>query len=259
MPCRVLQRENKFTIDKMIAAGYDNYLSAFEILVPALLQRYAQLPATDSLYSQLAEPVAKLKTWDYRSDVYSVATTVAVHWAERMAPELRKIYVDQGENDQVQHTRLFAASSSAETLLKPLAETVADLNKKFGTWEVPWGGINRMQRISNSPELTYDDNLPSTSVGFASATWGMLPSYNSRSYPGTIKRYGYHGNSFVCAVEFGNKVHAKSLLAGGNSGDMLSPHFADQLDMYANGRFKDVLFYKEDVLKQTERSYHPGQ
>jgi acyl-homoserine lactone acylase PvdQ len=87
----------------------------------------------------------------------------------------------------------------------------------------------------------------------------MLPSYNSRSYPGTIKRYGYHGNSFVCAVEFGNKVHAKSLLAGGNSGDMLSPHFADQLDMYANGRFKDVLFYKEDVLKQTERSYHPGQ
>ena len=29
--------------------------------------------------------------------------------------------------------------------------------------------------------------------------------------------------------------------------------------MYSTGEFKDVLFYKEDVLKHVERKYHPGE
>ena len=35
---RVLGKEKMFTIDKVIAAGYDTYLAAFEILVPALVK-----------------------------------------------------------------------------------------------------------------------------------------------------------------------------------------------------------------------------
>ena len=73
------------------------------------------------------------------------------------------------------------------------------------------------------------------------------------------KRYGYNGNSFICAVEFGKKVKAKSLLAGGQSGNPASKHFSDQAEMYTKGIFKDVLFYKEDVLKHVERQYRPGE
>jgi acyl-homoserine-lactone acylase len=29
--------------------------------------------------------------------------------------------------------------------------------------------------------------------------------------------------------------------------------------MYIDGKFKDVLFYKEDVLKHVEKKYHPGE
>ena len=29
--------------------------------------------------------------------------------------------------------------------------------------------------------------------------------------------------------------------------------------MYTKGKFKDVLFYKEDVLKNAERNYIPGK
>ncbi|WP_425476334.1 penicillin acylase family protein [Paraflavitalea speifideaquila] len=54
-------------------------------------------------------------------------------------------------------------------------------------------------------------------------------------------------------------MKAKSLLAGGNSSDPNSPHFADQADRYTKGQFKDVLFYKADVLKHAEKTYHPGQ
>jgi len=71
--------------------------------------------------------------------------------------------------------------------------------------------------------------------------------------------YGVNGNSFICAVEFGKKIKAKSLLAGGESSDPLSKHFFDQAEMYSKGKFKDVLFYKEDVLQHAEKTYHPGE
>ena len=60
-------------------------------------------------------------------------------------------------------------------------------------------------------------------------------------------------------VEFGDRVNAKSILAGGQSGDPDSPHFDDQAQMYADVEFKDVHYYKEDVVKHAEETYHPGK
>jgi len=257
---RVLSNENKFTIDKTIAAGYDRKLSAMEILVPALVRSFEKnvLP-TDSLFAQLAEPIQTLKKWDYNAVGNSVATTLAIEWAEKLTASIRRIYIDEGWDDQVTLVKKFAATASKNELLPPLLAVVKELKTKFGTWQIPWGDINRYQRISSDIAQKYRDDQPSLPVGFASASWGQLPSYTSRSYTGTNKRYGYHGNSFICAVEFGKKIKAKSLLAGGNSGDPNSKHFTDQLEMYTKGQFKDVLFYKEDVLKHSERTYHPGE
>ncbi len=257
---KLLSKENKFTIDKTIAAGYDTYLSAFEVLVPALIKSFeTNFKPTDSMYRLLAAPVAVLKNWNYYSSNHSIATTLAVEWAQRLNAVIRKIYIEDGEDDQVTSTKRFAATATADQLLNPLQETVSQLKQQFGTWEVKWGDINRYQRISNDLVQKHDDNKISYPVPFASALWGMLPSYNSRTFPGTKKRYGTSGNSFICAVEFGEKIKAKSLLAGGNSGDPNSKHFTDQLEMYTKGQFKDVLFYKEDVLKHAERTYHPGE
>jgi acyl-homoserine-lactone acylase len=257
---KVLKREHKFTIDKTIAAGYDTYLSAFEVLIPALLKAYETgVQPGDSLHRSLAAPIALLKNWNYYSSNHSIATTLAVEWAQRLNASIRRIYIEDGDDDQVTATKRFAATAIPLQLLATLNETVKQLKQQFGTWEIPWGDINRYQRVSNDLIQKYDDSKISYPVPFASALWGMLPSYNSRTFPGTIKRYGFHGNSFICAVEFGDKIKAKSLLAGGNSGDPNSKHFTDQLEMYTKGQFKDVLFYKEDVLKHAERTYHPGE
>ncbi|MEO7768263.1 MAG: penicillin acylase family protein, partial [Ferruginibacter sp.] len=257
---RVLSKENSFTIDKTIAAGYDRYLSAFEILIPVLVSTFENnVRPGDSLFEKLAVPISILKNWDFYSGEKSIATTLAIEWAQHLSPQIRKVYIDEGEEDQVTATKKFAANASPKELLAPLLAVLDDLIKKHGKWQIPWGDINRYQRLSGDLNQQYDDSKASVPVGFASALWGMLPSYNSQYYPGTKKRYGVSGNSFVCAVEFGKKVKAKSLLAGGESGDPLSNHFSDQLTMYANGKFKDVLFYKEDVMKNAERTYHPGE
>jgi acyl-homoserine lactone acylase PvdQ len=254
---RVLDEEKKYTLDKVIKAGYDTRLVAFEVLVPALINSYEnKMNKSDTAYLQLKDVMDVLKKWDYRSAEISVATTLAITWGEKLLPLLYKVKIAA---DAVEKTKYFAANATADELINPMLAVVKELKSNFGKWQVAWGEINRFQRISNDIKYKFDDNKPSLPDGFASATWGMLPSYSSSTYPGTKKRYGYHGNSFVCAVEFGKKIKAKSLLAGGESGDVNSKHFFDQGLMYSKGQFKDVLFYKEDVLKHVERKYHPGE
>ncbi|WP_028666936.1 penicillin acylase family protein [Runella zeae] len=257
---RVLSAGSGYTIDKVIEAGYDTYLSAFEVLIPALVKAFDQsIKPTDSLYAQLAAPMDILRKWDYHTSEQSIAATLAIEWAQKLTPTIMRLYINEGEADQVQNTKRFVASATPSQLITPFVTTLGELKTRFGKWNMPWGEINRFQRLTGDIQSKYDDNQPSIPVGFASAMWGMLPSYNSRPYAGTQKRYGVSGNSFICAIEFGPRIKAKSLLAGGESGDPASKHFNDQSEMYAKGKFKEVLFYKEDVLKNAERTYHPGQ
>jgi acyl-homoserine lactone acylase PvdQ len=258
---RVLSEENKYTIEKVIKAGYDRRLTAFEILVPALIKIFEKTGNPNDLtHTSLAEPITILKKWDYRCDENSVATTLAVIWGEKILPAINRTKMtDDRVVDFVEKTKQFAAVASGDDLLLPFLATINELIIQFGNWKMPWGEINRFQRISSSLDNKFDDSKPSIPDGFVSSTWGMLPSYSSRTFPGTKKRYGVHGNSFICAVEFGKKIKAKSLLAGGESGDESSSHFFDQGLMYSKGQFKDVLFYKEDVTKHAERTYHPGE
>jgi acyl-homoserine-lactone acylase len=257
---RVLSRENAFTLDKTIAAGYDPTLTAFEILVPALVRAFEQnMKPTDSLFAQLKDAVTILKQWDFRSNENSIATTLAVDWGRELNPAIQRVRIEGRNPDQVEKTKRFAADASIQELALPLLKAVHELEKRFGKWQIPWGEINRYQRLTNDLNERFDDSQPSLPVGFASAQWGMLAAYSSRAFAGTNKRYGYSGASFICAVEFGKKVKAKSLLTGGESGDPSSKHFTDQALMYTQGQFKDVFFYKEDVLKHVEKTYHPGE
>ncbi len=257
---RLLSKGDKYTLDKIIADGYDTKLSAFEILIPTLISSFEKQKNTEnSQYSQLIEPIAMLKNWDYHSSETSIATTLAIEWATKLDPILQKVYIDQGESDQIENTIKFAQDATDDQLLPQLLQVVNELKTKFGTWQVPYGDINRFQRLSGAIDLKYDDTLKSLPIGFGPALWGSLPAFRSTYKEGTQKRYGFNGNSFVCAVEFGPKIKAKSLLAGGNSGDPKSKHFNDQAEMYQKGKFKDVLFYKEEVEKNAERTYHPGE
>jgi acyl-homoserine lactone acylase PvdQ len=258
---RILGEEKVYTIEKVIEKGYDRYLAAFEVLIPSIIKAYEKgIPENDSLHTILHEPIKILKEWDFRCGEHSIATTLAVEWGERLLPAIfRTQIVDDEEDDQVTKTTFFAENASPEDLLLPLLQTVRALENKFGSWKIEWGSINRFQRISGAIDQQYDDAVPGFPVGFASSTWGMIPSYTSRTFPGTKKRYGVNGNSFICAVEFGKKIKAKSLLAGGENGHPGSPHFFDQGYMYTQGIFKDVLFYKNDVLRHAEKIYHPGE
>jgi acyl-homoserine-lactone acylase len=143
--------------------------------------------------------------------------------------------------------------------LQALATACDRLAADFGSWRTPWGDINRFQRFNDDIASRFDDAKPSIPVGFTSSRWGSLASFGARPYPNTKKWYGNTGNSFVAAVEFGDRIRARAVTAGGESGDPASPHFNDQAERYATGNFREVYFYPEQLKGHTERTYHPGE
>jgi acyl-homoserine-lactone acylase len=104
----------------------------------------------------------------------------------------------------------------------------------------------------------FNDDGPSIPVPFASSLWGSLASFGARQYPGTKRWYGTSGNSFVAVVEFGDKVRAQAVTAGGESGHPESKHFDDEAGRYTAGNLREVYFYPEQLKGHTERTYHPG-
>jgi len=249
---RVLTGIGDMTLDKLIDIAYDPYLPGFENLIPALVEAFDESGAA---YAELAPAIDRLRDWDFRVSADSVAMTLAHFYGMR--------FEDQGANpdglEGMDLINYFATQSSPEEQLQIFAATVASLAADFGNWDIPWGSVNRFQRITGDIEQPFDDAAPSLPVGMASGRWGALAAFGAKSYNGTKRIYGYRGNSFVAVVEFGDKVKAKSLLAGGQSGDPDSPHFDDQAQRYVDHQFKDVAYYREDVEKRATRTYHPGE
>ena len=246
---RVLEGRTDFTLDSLIEAAYDSLLTAFEPLIPALLSAAEAAPADD-----LGEPLALLAGWDYRYGVDSVETTLAVYWAQALMNAVNAQAGAAGINIY----EYMADNASATEQLDALRAAVAELEADWGSWQVPWGEVNRYQRINGDIVQAFNDEEESHPVGFASGRWGALASFGSRKYPGTRRMYGTSGNSFVAAVEFGDPLRARAITVGGLQSDPASPHFDDQAEMYANGEFRDVLFYRQDVEANLERRYNPG-
>ena len=237
---RVLEGKTDFTLQSLIDAAFDSYLTGFEELIPALVRAYDQADASNPLKAELADQVNILRDWDLRWSVESIATSLAIFFGE----ETRRLDASEREVPQ--------------QLLQALGAASARLEADFGSWRTPWGDINRFQRLTGDIVQPFDDAGPSTPVGFPSGRWGSLASFGARAYPQTKKWYGTSGNSFVAVVEFGDQVRARAVTAGGLDSDPSSPHFNDQAELYATGDLREVYYYRADVEDHMEREYHPG-
>ncbi len=252
---RVLEHRKDFTVDSLIAAAYDSYLPAFARTVPPLVKAWDRTPASNPLKAKLADQIALLRKWDFRWAVDSVPTALAVFWGEEIS---RRAGAAAREAD-VPVFDYIATKVPAPQLLEALAAASDKLAADFGSWKTPWGDITRFQRINDNIDPSFDDAKPSIPVGFTSSRWGSLASFGARAYPNTKKWYGTSGNSFVAVVEFGDRVRARAVTAGGESGDPASPHFDDEAGRYATGNLRDVYFYPDQLQGHTERTYHPGE
>jgi acyl-homoserine-lactone acylase len=256
---RLLNEANNITLDKIISIGYSHYLTAFELLLPSLFKAYDDLPNKDSTKQDLQEAITILKQWDMNSSASSIATTLAIEWGTGLTSLAPAPATDRDATNAIAIFNWLVREVPPAKKLELLNKAMKDLEKRFGNWHVAWGDVNRFQRNEKSTNNYFDDNNWSLPVGLASATWGSLPSFNSRKFSNTNKRYGVSGNSFIAAIEFGKKLKARTIMTGGESFIPGSEHFTDQAEGFIEGKFKEVNFYKEDIIKHTVRTYHPGE
>jgi acyl-homoserine-lactone acylase len=252
---RMLEGSGGWTLDKLRAAAFDSDQPGFAVLIPSLLQAYDALPAADPRRSRLGGPIAALRGWNYRWGADSVPETLAMTWGEALRAALNAPKSEPGNKVMMR----LARDTSPELKIQMLGKVVSGLQRDFGRWQVPWGELNRFQRISPAIHPTYSDSAPSFPVPFAEGRYGSLASIRSEPKNGTKRWYGDYGNSFVAVVEFGKRVHARAVTAGGESGHPGSPHFADEIQRYASGDLREVYFYPDQLKGHTERVYHPGQ
>jgi len=246
----LLSNKTGHTIDNLIALAHDPFLPAFEALIPGLVNAFDK----QNNFKNLSEPIEAMRNWDFKTSKESIAMTLAHFYGTN--------YYRKGKRpvrlNAMELVNYWGSNSPNKEKLDIFNEVVSKLNEDFGTWKMSWGDVNRYQRLNGDIRQPFNDDKPSIPIGFASGTWGALAAYGARYDNDTKKIYGTRGNSFVAVVEFGEKVKAKSILAGGQSGDVNSPHFNDQAQRYADKQFKTVPFYKEDVLKRAKKTYRPG-
>jgi len=252
---RVLADRHDFTLASLRDAAFDSYLPAFATLIPLLVAAHDQAAVGDPLKAKLAEPIAALRAWDYRWAADSVPTALAVYWGQ----ELWQASAADARRAGITVYDYMATHATGAQKLTALAAATDRLTSDFGTWRTPWGEINRFQRLSADLAPKFDDAAPSIPVPFTSAQWGSLASFGARTYPGTKRMYGSSGNSFVAIVELGDRVRARAVTAGGESGHPDSPHFTDEAARYAGGDLREVYFYPAQLAGHTSRTYHPGR
>jgi acyl-homoserine-lactone acylase len=250
----LLAGKQGFSTASLITLAFDSYLPEFARQLPLLLRDYDALPAGDPLKSKLAGQVAMLRSWDYRWGIASMPTTLAVFWGDILWDKMDK--ADNAEGLSI-YDRM-AEKAGAQARLQALAEASDRLVKDFGSWGIPWGEVNRFQRFNDDIAPHFDDGKPSIPVPFTSSRWGSLASFGAHRWPGTKRYYGSSGNSFVAVVEFGDRVRARAITAGGESGQVGSPHFDDEAERYTTGNLRQVYFWPDELKGHVEKVYHPG-
>ena len=241
------------TPERLRRIAYDSWMPLFPHVVPSLVEAWAALPPGDVLRARLEGPVAMLRGWDARWSATSEPTTLASFWATELWAAAERRRPPHGNMWEA-----MAALSGGEKLAA-LDRAVARLERDWGGWRVPWGEVNRFQRLDDAiVNQSFHDNAPSIPVPFGFARWGSLASFAARAYPGTRRWYGTSGNSFVAVVEFGPRIRAWAVTAGGESGHPGDSHFNDEAERYASGDLRPVYFYDADLAGHIERTYHPG-
>lgn len=250
---RLLGEARALTPDGLRRIAYSPWLPFFDELIPEMAELgWRRDQVTDTLPRE-NDALRLLAGWDRRWSADSEATTLAVFWGEelwelagRRPPRHGNMWVAM---------RALTLGEKFDALIRALDR----LEREWGSWRVRWGEVNRFQRNDGAIVQTFSDDRPSNPVPFPSARWGTLASFASRSYPGTRRWYGTSGNSFVAVVEFGPRLRAWAVTAGGASGDPRSPHFNDQAGRYASGDLRPIYFYEADLTGHIRRIYRPGE
>ncbi len=134
--------------------------------------------------------------------------------------------------------------------VEALRLTATELMAQFGRLDPEWGEVNRLQRgdvdipLDGAPDVLRAIYADRDGVGKA----GVMNAFA--------------GDTHIMVAEW-DKAGELDLVSihqyGAATLDEISPHYADQAELFAKGGYKPMPMSLEDVLKTATRDYRPGR
>ncbi len=233
----LLSQSGPLSFDRLSELAFDTGVGSADVWIEqireALARRLEVANSTHSPSAELQQAWQALEAWDHQAHVDSVPTTLFFLWFERYMTFVR-------------------ANRRPPTADRVLEEVVHDLQERNGTWQVPWGQINRLQRPGSPTGSSWPVPGGHGAAGIQATFLSVFPQ------KGAPARLGTKGSGYVSVVELSSPPRSRSILPYGQSSQPHSAHFEDQAPLYAAGRMKENPFRLEDVRSKAVRSYRPG-
>ena len=162
----LLRNNRDYTLDGLIKLAHDPFLPAFEALIPGLIGAFDN----SNKDPQIKEAIDTLRGWNFTTSKASVAMTLAHYYGTEY---MRSGNYKQGMS-AMERINYWGSESDEEERLLIFRESLAKLKTDFGSWKIPWGEVNRYQRINGDIRQAFDDSMPSIPIGFASRDLGCF-------------------------------------------------------------------------------------
>lgn len=221
----LLSSQEKISFERLQEIATDVHVTAARDAIPRLAAAYERGRDAHDPEGELEPAVRLLREWDLQATVESKATALFVAW-QTCCTVLARQDPGRPEADQA----LLGLRLARDLLIDAL-----------GRIDPPWGDVHRIERGGRS--------LPAPGHGTLRAALGRLDGR---------RLVCAGGSSFTMVVELSDPPRAVSILPYGQSQRPDSPHFADQMPLHAQRRFKPAWWTEADVKAHARRIYHPG-
>ena len=228
-------QSRKFTLQDMIDLGFDTRIMAADVIVPLLVNGHGALQ--HEMKKILSGAIETLIAWDRKASKDSVAYTLVHFWGkayQRMHSATRF-----GRFNSYDRKSIDVNSPEEQKLaLSALEDAVAELQKRYGRWDVAWGKINVVVRKGK----------------YALDGEGMFavlhPDHGIEMPNGEIHCNDGWGHLMV--VMEGDPKEIWTLLPYGQSEHRNSPHFNDQAELHSRQQMKQFWFTPAEILTHSK-------
>jgi acyl-homoserine-lactone acylase len=226
-------RENLYiSFDKMIQDKFSTHVEMADRILPDLIDAvrlYGDAPANRA--------ADVLQAWDRSTDANSRGAVLFYQWVNEVlkpGATLSDLFAVPWEaTDPLTTPNSLINPLSA---VKNLDAAAAYVQSQWGSLDVPWGDIFRLQR--GKIDIPANGG-PGDPFGIFNALY-FSPTHNQQFI-------AIDGDSYIAAVEFTSPVRAMVLTTYGNSSQPGSVHNGDQLELYAHKQLRPAWFTRSEI------------
>ena len=234
---RMISEDKSITYDELVAYKHDTRVELADAVLPDLFNNDGSV--TDDLVKRA---LATLNAWDRHLDAASRGAVLFQAFADKYFGTgdfiNARLRIPYNPKDPLNSSYGISDLPQAFVALKAAAQETLTL---YGSLDVPYGEVYRFERGAK--------DLPGNGGA------GRLGLFRTMTFSKrkNNKFYPTHGETFVCAIEFGAPQKAQCLLGYGNATQPGSDHIDDQLPLMADKKLHPVWRDKKEIEANLER------